>query len=123
HKHSFYLIENSELTGFSEGERGVIANIARYHRGSRPKQRHSHYMSLSATDRDTICRLAGILRVADALDRRHDNRVKDVQCKRVRNVFHIQLASATECDHELELAERRLDLFEEAFHCKVRISV
>lgn len=122
HKHSFYLIENSELTGFSESERGVIANIARYHRGSHPKQRHSHYMSLSAPDRDTVCRLAGILRLADALDRRHDNRVKDVLCKRVRNVFHIQVASARECGYELESAERRLDLFEDAFRCKVRLS-
>jgi exopolyphosphatase / guanosine-5'-triphosphate,3'-diphosphate pyrophosphatase len=122
HKHSFYLIENSELTGFSEGERGVIANIARYHRGSHPKQRHSPYMSLSAADRETVCRLAGILRLADALDRRHDNRVKDVLCRRVKNVFHIQLASARECNHELELAEQRLDLFENAFECKVRLS-
>ena len=122
HKHSFYLIENSELTGFSESERGVIANIARYHRGSHPKQRHSPYMALTAADRETVCRLAGILRLADALDRRHDNRVKDVQCKRVKNVFHIQLASASECNHELELAERRVDLFEDAFQCKLRIS-
>lgn len=122
HKHSFYLIENSELTGFSESERGVIANIARYHKGSHPKQRHSNYMALSATDRETVCRLAGILRLADALDRRHDNRVKDVLCKRVKNVFHIQLATAAECNHELELAERRLNLFEDAFNCKVRIS-
>jgi exopolyphosphatase/guanosine-5'-triphosphate,3'-diphosphate pyrophosphatase len=122
HKHSFYLIENSELTGFSETERGVIANIARYHKGSHPKQRHSNYMALSATDRETVCRLAGILRLADALDRRHDARVKDLTCKRVKNVFHIQLASAAECNHELELAERRLELFEDAFRCKVRLS-
>ena len=122
HKHSFYLIENSELTGFSEGERGVIANIARYHRGSHPKQRHSPYNSLSAADRETVCRLAGILRLADALDRRHDNRVKDLLCKRVKNVFHIKLSSAAECGHELELAEQRLDLFEDAFDCKVRLS-
>jgi len=41
HKHSLYLIENSELTGFSEAERAVIANIARYHRGSPPKDTSS----------------------------------------------------------------------------------
>jgi exopolyphosphatase/guanosine-5'-triphosphate,3'-diphosphate pyrophosphatase len=119
HKHSFYLIENSELTGFSETERAVIANIARYHKGSNPKERHSNYMALNQADRETVCRLAGILRLADALDRRHDNRVKDVQCKRARNEFHIQLTSSVECDHELESAERRLDLFENAFRCKV----
>jgi len=121
HKHSLYLIENSELTGFSESERGVIANIARYHKGSHPKERHVNYMALNPPDRETVCRLAGILRLADALDRRHDNRVKDVVCKRVRNEFHIQLTSSVECDHELESAERRLELFENAFRCKVQL--
>jgi exopolyphosphatase/guanosine-5'-triphosphate,3'-diphosphate pyrophosphatase len=122
HKHSLYLIENSELTGFSESERGVIANIARYHKGSHPKERHSNFLALNAADRETVRRLAGILRLADAFDRRHDNRVKDVLCRRTRNVFHIQLMSSRECEHELESAERRVDLFENAFDCKVRLS-
>lgn len=122
HKHSFYLIENSELTGFSESERAVIANVARYHKGSLPKDRHPHYAALSPADRLTVARLAGILRVADAMDRRHDNRVKDLLCKRSRNVFHIQATSALDCENELTEAGRRLKLFERAFQCKLRLS-
>ena len=122
HKHSFYLIENSELTGFSESERAVIANIARYHKGSLPKEQHPPYAVLSTSNRQTVSRLAGILRVADALDRRHDNRVKDVFCKRVRGVVHIEANSAVECEHELTEAERRLGLFEHAFGCKVKLN-
>ena len=122
HKHSLYLIENSELTGFSESERAVIANIARYHKGSLPKDHHPHYAALSSADRLTVSQLAGILRLADAMDRRHDNRVKDLLCRRNRNVFHLQVLSALECENELTEAERRLRLFEEAFDCKVRLS-
>jgi exopolyphosphatase / guanosine-5'-triphosphate,3'-diphosphate pyrophosphatase len=122
HKHSFYLIENSELTGFSESERAVIANIARYHKGSLPKDHHPNYAILSPADRLTVSRLAGILRVADALDRRHDNRVRDVVCKRVKNVVHVQATSNLEGENELMEAERRLPLFESAFGCKVRLS-
>jgi exopolyphosphatase/guanosine-5'-triphosphate,3'-diphosphate pyrophosphatase len=121
HKHSFYLIENSELTGFSESERAVIANIARYHKGSAPKQQHSPYAALSPADQLTVSRLAGILRLADALDRRHDSRVQDVFCKRVRAVVHIEATSSLECEHELLEAERRLALFESAFDCKVKL--
>jgi exopolyphosphatase/guanosine-5'-triphosphate,3'-diphosphate pyrophosphatase len=121
HKHSFYLIENSELTGFSERERAVIANIARYHKGSVPKDHHPHFAALSPPDRLTVSRLAGILRLADAMDRRHDNRVKDLFCKRIRNVVHIQATSSLECEHELTEAARRLNLFEEAFGCKVKL--
>jgi exopolyphosphatase/guanosine-5'-triphosphate,3'-diphosphate pyrophosphatase len=122
HKHSFYLIENSELTGFSESERAVIANVARYHKGSLPKDRHPHYAVLSPADRLTVARLAGILRIADAMDRRHDNRVKDVFCRRTRNVFHILATSALECENELTEAGRRLKLFERAFQCKLKLS-
>ena len=122
HKHSFYLIENSELTGFSESERAVIANIARYHKGSLPKNQHPNYAELSSADQLTVSRLAGILRLADALDRRHDNRVNDVHLKRIREVVHIQAASALECENELTEAERRLALFENAFECKVKLS-
>ena len=122
HKHSFYLIENSELTGFSESERAVIANVARYHKGSMPKHQHPHYAVLSVADRLTVSRLAGMLRIADALDRRHDSRVKDVFCKRVRDVVHIEATSNLECEHELTEAERRLTLFENTFDCKVKLS-
>ncbi len=122
HKHSFYLIENSELTGFSESERAVIANIARYHKGSLPKDQHPHYAALSTADRLTVARLAGILRLADAMDRRHDNRVKDLVCKRIKNVVHIEATSALDCESELTDAARRLDLFESAFECKLRLS-
>ena len=122
HKHSFYLIEHSELTGFSESERAVIANIARYHKGSLPKDHHPNYAVLSHSDRLTVSRLAGILRLADALDRRHDNRVKDVTCKRAGDVVHIQAMGALECENELTEAERRLALFENAFKCTVKLS-
>ena len=123
HKHSLYLIENSELTGFSERERAVIANIARYHKGSLPKNHHPNYAALSGADRMTVARLAGILRLADAMDRRHDNRVKDLLCRRNRNVVHFQALSASDCEDELTEAERRLKLFEDAFECKVKLDV
>jgi exopolyphosphatase/guanosine-5'-triphosphate,3'-diphosphate pyrophosphatase len=123
HKHSLYLIENSELTGFSERERAVIANIARYHKGSLPKNHHPNFAALSGADRTTVARLAGILRLADAMDRRHDNRVKEVLCRRNRDVVHIQALSALECENELTEAERRVKLFEDAFECKVKLDV
>ncbi|HXD51009.1 MAG TPA: Ppx/GppA phosphatase family protein, partial [Burkholderiales bacterium] len=49
HKHSLYLIRHSELTGFSESERDLIANVARYHRGSEPRERHEDFAPLNQT--------------------------------------------------------------------------
>jgi exopolyphosphatase/guanosine-5'-triphosphate,3'-diphosphate pyrophosphatase len=122
HKHSHYLIKHSELTGFSESERNVIANVARYHRGAPPKARHPDYAALSETDRATVCCLAAILRIAEALDRSHEGRVQDVELKREGQIVRLQLRSALNCEKEVWAAARKVDMFEQAFNCKLRIS-
>ena len=37
-RHSYYLITHGDLTGFSSDEIEVIASLARYHKGGRPKE-------------------------------------------------------------------------------------
>jgi exopolyphosphatase/guanosine-5'-triphosphate,3'-diphosphate pyrophosphatase len=122
HKHTLYLIKHSELTGFSEAERNVIANIARYHRGALPKERHSDYAALGLQDRETVWQLGAILRVADAFDRSHDTNVRDLRVERDGKAFHIQLRSGHGCHKELWAAEHKRDMFEEAFGCKLTLS-
>jgi len=119
HKHSLYLIKHSELTGFSEAERNVIANIARYHRGALPRERHPDYMALNEADRETVRHLSAILRVADALDRSHEARVQAIVPVFAQQTLHIELLSAESCDKEIWAAERKCDLFEQVFDCKV----
>ena len=119
HKHTFYLIKNSELTGFSEAERLVIANIARYHRGTPPRERHPDYAALMPHDRTTVTHLSAILRIADALDRSHDGRVMDITCERVNDAVRIVLHSTQACEQELWAVEQKRALFEQAFDCKL----
>ena len=114
-KHALYLIVNSELTGFSEMERSVIANIARYHRGSLPKERHPEYAALNPADRDNVWKLGGIVRLADALDRSHDSRITEIACKVTSSEVIIDFASVSDCQNEIIEAERKKDLFESAF--------
>jgi exopolyphosphatase / guanosine-5'-triphosphate,3'-diphosphate pyrophosphatase len=122
HKHSLYLIKFSELTGFSEAERLVIANIARYHRGPTPKERHPDYAMLNQADREAVCRLGAILRVSDALDKSYDCRVKEVRCMCNGESVHMQLSSALGCEKEIMAAGQKADLFESAFNCKLTFS-
>lgn len=114
-KHALYLITNSELTGFSEAERAVIANIARYHRGSLPKERHPEFAALNDADRDSVRKLGAIVRLADALDRSHDSRITDLICRAAPGGLDIQICSEVECDNELSEVERKRDMFEQAF--------
>src|SRR5262249_30697761 len=47
HIHSYYVIRNSDdLTGFTDSEIEVIAQIARYHRKSAPKPSHPDFTNL-----------------------------------------------------------------------------
>ena len=118
HKHSYYLIKNGDLEGFSPLELEVIANVARYHRKSAPKKSHEAYVSLPLAERELVWKLAGILRIADGMDRCHYGNVKSVKAtlKRGKVVFRL----STQGDPELELwgGQNKVDMFETAFSKK-----
>jgi exopolyphosphatase/guanosine-5'-triphosphate,3'-diphosphate pyrophosphatase len=79
HKHSYYIIRNSEqLTGFSDHETELIALVARYHRKSLPSDKHAELAGLSKADKRLVRTLAGMLRIAIGLDRRHSRQVTSV---------------------------------------------
>ncbi|MEZ5328471.1 MAG: HD domain-containing protein [Verrucomicrobiales bacterium] len=79
HQHSFYLIKHSEIFGLSHREIGIVALVARYHRHSPPKRNHEGYKDLTRGDRLLVAKLASILRVADALERGHSQRVRKLE--------------------------------------------
>ncbi len=71
HKHSWYLIRNCELLGYTLSEKNIIAAIARYHRKTLPKKRHESWQILvSREDKETALDMALILRLASSLDKR-----------------------------------------------------
>ena len=67
HKHTFYIILNSEIFGLGNADLNLVAQVARYHRRSLPKNTHPDYVSLPREQRMTINKLAAILRVAISL--------------------------------------------------------
>ncbi|MER3428789.1 MAG: exopolyphosphatase [Pyrinomonas sp.] len=115
HKHSLYLIKHAELTGFSEEERNIIANVARYHRGALPKEKHPDYVALNVEARDAVWKLASILRLAEALDRNHDGRVRSIRLESTQGRATLVLECVADCRREAEEAMRRREMFEQAF--------
>ncbi len=79
HKHSYYLIKNGGLLGHSEEEVALIANIARYHRGSEAKTSHEAFIQLSNADKQLVADMSSMLRLAEALDRSHRQVVQRVE--------------------------------------------
>jgi exopolyphosphatase/guanosine-5'-triphosphate,3'-diphosphate pyrophosphatase len=80
HKHSYYLIRNTDLLGFTELEIETIANIARYHRKSCPKRKHDNYRNISSKAyRQVVDQLSPLLRLAVALDRRQQGAIAKLE--------------------------------------------
>jgi len=124
HKHSYHLIVHAELLGMTPAERVMVANVARYHRGTPPKREHRAYAGLNRQLRRRIKRLAAILRVADGLDRGHSDAVEDIQVKLSRSEFEIRALPASDSyDLRLELwgATRKSDLLAEVLGLPVKI--
>lgn len=126
HKHSYYVVRNSEqLTGFSQHEIELIAVIARYHRKSQPSDKHAEFAALSKRDKQLVRVLAGLLRIAIGLDRRHAATVQsvrvfvDADAKTVR----IEPISGPDADLELEIfaARERSQLLAKAFGFDIEI--
>ncbi|WP_027965590.1 exopolyphosphatase [Halomonas halocynthiae] len=65
HRHGAYLLEHSDLPGFSRPEQSLLAFLVRAHRRKFPLK---EWQALPASDRDTHARLARLLRLAVILN-------------------------------------------------------
>jgi exopolyphosphatase/guanosine-5'-triphosphate,3'-diphosphate pyrophosphatase len=124
HRHSYYVIRHSDrLTGFTDNEIEIIAQIARYHRKSAPKPSHPEFAALQPEDQHVVRALAAILRVAIGLDRSHEGRVAGINVAVRRGSLAIDARPAGTADVSLELyaANERKQLLEEVLGRRVTV--
>jgi exopolyphosphatase/guanosine-5'-triphosphate,3'-diphosphate pyrophosphatase len=122
HKHAYHLILHGDIRGFSSREVELIANVARYHRRASPKKRHPNFARLEAADRRLVRVLAGILRVADSLDRTHTQRVTDVRCAWRGGRLRLVLSARSDPRIEIGDALRKAKLLEQALGARVAVT-
>jgi exopolyphosphatase / guanosine-5'-triphosphate,3'-diphosphate pyrophosphatase len=125
HRHSYYIIRNAELLGFSDREIEIMANVARYHRKSHPKVKHEGFGRLSIDDQERVKRLSSLIRIADGLDRSHLSLVSKIEPQiSVKNII-LKLKLREDKDISLDIwgADRKKELFEELFGYKVKFSI
>lgn len=120
HKHSMYLVMHGNLKGFSPAEVRTIANIARYHRKSPPKAEHDEYTALPAKYKKIVRVGAGLLRIADGLDRSHNHVVQSVRSRHVDDEVTVYLETRGDPALEIWAAKRKRDLFEDQFMHRIR---
>ena len=120
HKHSFYLVNASEIFGLRKSDRDIVSNVVRYHRRSLPKPTHTAYMSLPRPDRTVVAKLAAILRVADALDNPHQQKIQDFSLDKAADSYTLWVGpEAGDVSLERQAVQGKGDMFAEVFGAAV----
>ena len=124
HKHSYYLIQHSDIMGLTPSERAIVANVARYHRKSPPDPSHPNFRDLDKDARAKVRGLAAILRIADALDREHLGKVKSVRAEVDAKARRLHLVVAGDEERELEewTVRAKSELLRDVFDLDVTIA-
>lgn len=119
HKTALRIIMDSPVLRFDLGTRRIIGLIVRYHRKALPNEQHTYFRDLNAKDRDIVRKLAGILRVADGLDRMHQGKVKNISCRLSKKQVEMLCSSKEPLDAEFDAARDKGMLFEDVFAGKL----
>lgn len=120
HKKSLKLILRAELPALTAREREIVANVARYHRKAKPSAKHQAFARLPAEDQQLVCKLAAILRLADGLDRAHENAVSAVEASADPQGWAVAIAGPGNLAYAAASARRKADLFEDVYDVKIR---
>lgn len=121
HKTALRLILEAPLPPFEPRERLIVGSVARYHRKALPELRHEHYAALTPADREIVRVLAGLLRVADGLDRTHGSRIKNLACEIRPEKIILLCDAAHPAEEERRAALEKADLFKQVFQRELEI--
>jgi exopolyphosphatase / guanosine-5'-triphosphate,3'-diphosphate pyrophosphatase len=119
HKHSMYIIQNSELFGLSHKDVLLVSLVARYHRRSSPQPDHEGFANLERIDRVAVSKLASILRLAIALDESRSQRIVNIRCRNEEGRLTITAHGVEDVSLEQLALRQTSNLFEETFGMSV----
>jgi len=115
HRHTYYLIANSELFGFSPEQRHIVASIARYMGKSRPSERDREVRNLRPSAREFLDRAVVLLRIARALNQGRRGIVQKLRAKEAGAEVMLELRGKPGMDLEVWTAEKERSYFRDVF--------
>ncbi|HEX4802221.1 MAG TPA: Ppx/GppA phosphatase family protein [Myxococcaceae bacterium] len=124
HRHSYYIINNADIPGLADREREIVACVARFHRSrDLPDAGHPDMANLTRAEAQLVRKLAALLRVADSLDRSHNQPVHNVKVtSRGENaLLHVDVRGHV--DLELWDFEREAKVFQKVFGRKMGLKL
>ncbi len=121
HKTALILILNSPILKFSDRARRIVGCVARYHRKALPSKKHKVYATLSRSDRQQVCLLGGILRLADGLDRTHLGIVRRVSADISGGTITFNCQTSGPADIEQQAGLKKSNLLQQVLSRKITL--
>jgi len=121
HKHSHYLVMQSEILGISAENLEIIAQVCRYHRRATPQVGHVDYWALPQASRVAVAKIAAILRIADALDRNHSQEIVSLKAVPGDDELVVEVKSRGDLLVDEWALDAKADLFREVFGLPVTL--
>jgi exopolyphosphatase/guanosine-5'-triphosphate,3'-diphosphate pyrophosphatase len=115
HKHSAYVVLNSDLPGYTLAERQIISQLCRYHRKSLPVTRHEPFRALPPDARRAVQLMTPLLRIAIGLNTSKDGRVREVECRLHDKGVTLNVIGEEDVDLEIWAAERAAESFVQTY--------
>ena len=121
HKTAYRLIMEAELPGLTDREKHIVANVARYHRGAKPKLSHKGFAALDPDDRDVVTVLGALLRLADGLDRGHVSAVENLDIRFDGDRLVVLVDCPFDCGSEIWAGEKKGRFLGKVFDVRVDV--
>jgi exopolyphosphatase/guanosine-5'-triphosphate,3'-diphosphate pyrophosphatase len=121
HKTAYRLIMKAALPGLTQREKRIVANVARYHRGARPKLSHKGFAELDPDDRETVTVLGALLRLADGLDRGHVSAVQGLDVWLNGDRLVVLVDCPLGCGSEIWAGEKKGRFLAQAFDVRLEV--
>jgi len=117
HRHTHYIISNSEILGYTPQQRRIIAAIARYLGKSRPTIEDGPMKTIESADRAEVQKAIVLLRMARALNLGRSRAVEKVRIRVHAAEVKLTLVPRRRTGMDLELwaIEKERDYFREVF--------
>jgi len=124
HRHTHYIISNSEILGYTPQQRRIIAAIARYLGKSRPTVEDGPMKVIDNLDRPDVLKAIVLLRMARALNLSRSRAVEKVRIRVHAPGVKLTLVPRRRMGMDLELwsIEKERDYFREVFGRELSIA-
>ena len=120
-RHSYYIISNSGIRGFTDEEVELIGLTVLFHRKAEPSKKHPAFKKLKGPRRKAVKVLSAVLRLAVGMDRSNTQDVQSVRAEYEEGLLRLELVGHDDLELAIWGARRRSDALGHALDVEVEI--